>query len=257
MCELFGATSAQPIVVNDLLRTFFSHSPSHPNGWGLACMQGSAINIEKEPLQATKSHYLRARLTQEVQGQAIFAHIRYATIGNQEFSNCHPFSKLDITGRRWTLIHNGTIFDYPPTEGYIHTQRGDTDSERVLLCLVDRVNEASARAGAPLGRADRFRLMDSLFCDLAKGNKLNLLLFDGELMYVHTNYKDSLHLRHRAHETIFSTQPLEPEGWQKVPFTRLLAYHRGDLAFTGTCHGQEFIDNEENTQLLYRIFAGL
>ena len=36
MCELFGLTGPDEIVVNEYLETFASHSVDHPNGWGIA-----------------------------------------------------------------------------------------------------------------------------------------------------------------------------------------------------------------------------
>ena len=46
--------------------------------------------------------------------------------------------------------------------------------------------------GARLHFEERFALLDEIVSDMAKGNKLNLLLYDGEYTYVHTNYKNSL-----------------------------------------------------------------
>ena len=119
MCEIFGVSALNDTVLNDYLRTFFSHSDYHPHGWGLACISRDSALIEKESLKASDSHYLRERLSQPVSEKLMLAHIRYATIGNVEYKNCHPFTGRDNTGRRWTLIHNGTIFDYPPLNSYI------------------------------------------------------------------------------------------------------------------------------------------
>ena len=113
MCELFGYSGSAPGRLNDLLTEFFSHSCAHPDGWGLAVPDGGHMEIEKEPLQASRSEYLRERLREPVISALLLAHIRYATIGNVERRNCHPFTGFDNTGRQWTLVHNGTIFDYP------------------------------------------------------------------------------------------------------------------------------------------------
>lgn len=34
------------------------------------------------------------------------------------------YTKKDDSGRRWTVIHNGTIFDYPPLYKYMKLQKG-------------------------------------------------------------------------------------------------------------------------------------
>lgn len=137
MCEIFAALFNKEKCVNNYLKLFYAHSNNHPHGWGLAYTDGQNISIEKEPMQASKSCYLKERLSQPIISKTILAHIRYATIGNVEYRNCHPYSKRDKFSRRWTLIHNGTIFDYPPLNKFLRIQRGDTDSERILLYIIE------------------------------------------------------------------------------------------------------------------------
>lgn len=259
MCELFGACSQDRYQIDEYLKEFFSHSSSHPHGWGLACMEGNEISIEKEPMQASKSNYLKERLSVPVRVKTAFAHIRYATIGNVEYKNCHPYTKKDIHGRQWTLIHNGTIFECPKLNRYVSLQNGSTDSERILLYIVEQVNEREKQLGRKLAGEERFYLLDSIIAKMSKGNKLNLMLYDGELFYVHTNYANSLYQLEKEHQIVFSTTPLGKEKleWQPVTFTTLLAYSQGERIFTGTDHGNEYIDSEENMKYLYSIFSDL
>lgn len=257
MCELFGFSSEKGFVINEYLKEFFSHSDKHPHGWGLACLEGNEALIEKEPLQATKSRYLSERLTVPIDNRNVLAHIRYATVGNVDSCNCHPYTRKDIQGRRWTMIHNGTIFDYWQTNKYFKLQDGDTDSERILMYVVDKVNEKIRESGRELEAEERFNLLDEIVSDMAQGNKLNLILYDGEYTYVHTNYKKSLYYLEKEDSVIFSTQPLSKEEWKAVSFTTLLTYHDGKLVFTGTNHGNEYVDNEENMKLIYQMFSNL
>lgn len=257
MCELFGICSREKCQINDYLKEFFSHSNAHPHGWGMACMEGNEVSVEKEPVQASKSNYLKQRLSVPVQVKTAFAHIRYATIGNIEYKNCHPYTMKDISGRRWTLVHNGTIFAYPPLNKYVSLQKGDTDSERILLYIVEMVNESERRLQRELERKERFRLLDSIIVSMSRGNKLNLMIYDGELFYVHTNYSNSLYQLEKENKVIFSTVPLGKEEWKPVLFATLLAYEEGIRVFQGTEHGNEYVDNEENMKLLYRIFSDL
>lgn len=192
MCELFGVSSEKPGMRNEYLKKFYSHSNKHPHGWGLALLEGNEASIEKEPAQASKSYYLKERMSFPVNSRTVLAHIRYATIGNVEYANCHPYSIKDISGRRWTQVHNGTIFDYRPLEKFVRYQSGDTDSERILLYLVEKINRAQVLRKRPLSGEERFRLLDDIIGSMSRGNKLNLLIYDGEYMYVHTNYADSL-----------------------------------------------------------------
>lgn len=260
MCELFGFSSEKGFVINDYLKEFYSHSDMHPHGWGLVCFDGNEAFIEKEPVQASKSRYLRERLTVPVDHNNVFAHIRYATVGNVDYRNCHPYTRKDIRGRRWTLVHNGTIFDYHPLDKYFKLQDGDTDSERILMYLVDKINEKIREFGREPKAKERFLLFDEIVSQMAKGNKLNLLLYDGEYTYVHTNYKNSLYYLEKSDKgdsVLFSTQPLGKEEWKPVPFTTLLGYRNGSQVFRGTDHGNEYVDNEENLKFLYQTFSNL
>ena len=257
MCELFGVSAQNDFYANDYLKLFYSHSDFHPHGWGLACVSRNGALVEKESVKASNSNYLRERLSQPVTERLLLAHIRYATIGNVEYKNCHPFTGKDCTGRRWTLIHNGTIFDYPALYPCLKKQKGDTDSERVFLYLLDRLNEATRHKGARLHFEERFKLLDEIICDMAKGNKLNLLFTDGKYLYAHTNCRGTMHYLVKDGAALLSTQPLNGENWQLVPFGQLLAFNKGKLIKTGTEHHHEYIHSEDEMKLIYQIFANL
>jgi glutamine amidotransferase len=163
----------------------------------------------------------------------------------------------DRSKRQWTLIHNGTIFDYAPLNKYVGKQKGDTDSERILLYVVEQIDRLEKKCGHVLDAEERFNCLDSIVTDMSKGNKLNLLIYDGELLYVHTNYPQSLHRLEKEDICLFSTHPLGREDWQPVTFTTLLAYKDGVCIMKGTNHGNEYVDKEENMKYLYSIFSDL
>lgn len=257
MCEIFGVCLHNSYCINDYLKEFYRHSDKHPHGWGLVNFEENAALIEKEPIQATRSNYLKERLSLPLYANTAFAHIRYATIGNVKYQNCHPYTLKDNNGRRWTFIHNGTIFDYPPLNKFVSNQLGDTDSERILMYLVEQVNELERQEQRRLTAEERFQLLDSIIVHMSEENKLNLLLYDGELVYVHTNYAASLYCLQKEEGAFFSTQPLSRENWHPVALTTLLAFQRGNLIYTGTNHKNEFFDNEENMKYLYQIFSDL
>lgn len=257
MCELFGVSAQRRIEVSGLLREFFSHSVQHANGWGLAVFYENSVSLEKEPVQAIKSSYLKERLRQKITVKNMIAHIRLATVGVMEYVNCHPFVLRDNSDRCWTLAHNGTIFDYPGMNRYLYQQEGRTDSERILYFLVDQVNLRQEELGRPLTQEERFSLLDELVCDMAKGNKLNLLIYDGELLYVHTNYADSLYFSQRDDALLFATVPLDRGSWSPHPFTTLCAYQDGHKRFQGTNHGKEYHNNDKDMYMIFADYAGL
>lgn len=257
MCELFGLSSINQVLCNEMLRDFYGHGVDNPHGWGLAIFYGNAVSLEKEPVDSTKSLYLKHRLTEDIMAENLIAHIRKASKGGIEYCNSHPFIKRDDEGRGWTLAHNGTIFESEVLQPYVACQRGQTDSERILCCVVDRVNTATKEAGRALTEAERFCVVDDVVHEITPENRVNLLIYDGDLLYVHTNYRDSLH-QYRKDKTIYiSTKPLKKEKWEKVPMNTLLAYRGGEKIYEGNTHTNEYRDSEEKTKYLFLDYANI
>ena len=264
MCEMLGISAKRRREVNATLREFFSHAERHPHGWGLARFPDTvgrdapiAPLIEKEPHKATASEHLRHLLDERIDERTILAHIRFATVGTMEYENCHPFTGSDNSGRVWTLVHNGTIFNGTELNEYIGIQFGETDSERVLLHLIDLVNRAQIRLGRPLSEPERFDVMVSAIAALANGNKLNLLVFDGEVLYAHSNFRGALHFLKDEDSMALSTNPLSRGDWKPLPFTRLVAVKAGEFVREGPSHGKEYIHNPDDYRFVYMNFARL
>ena len=258
MCEMLGMTAKRKRQANGLLREFYSHAEAHPHGWGLARFpDGGTPSVEKEPVCATHSTLLESLLADPVEERALIAHIRLATIGHIEYENCHPFTATDNSGRTWTLAHNGTIFSGTALNDYMGIQYGDTDSERALLHLVDRINAAQNHRRHALDEAERFGVLSAAIAELAQGNKLNLLIHDGEVLYAHCNFRDTLHVWLDADTVAFSTRPLSAGTWAPVPFTSLVAAKDGEIVRTSPPHGHEYIYSPEDYRLVYMNFARL
>ena len=264
MCELFGLSSRDKIGVNEYLRAFFRHSEQHPHGWGLAQFFGNAVQLEKEPVAAVESQYLTTRLSFPIQARSLIAHIRLASVGRLRYENCHPFVLRDIDGRAWTFAHNGTIFSPKRASGasiddYKDTQLGGTDSERVLLYLIDRINERRMKLGRHLEAEDRFTLLDEVIAELSHDNKLNLLIWDGEYLYAHTNYADTLFTK-KIPETgslLIATKPIDSGAWEHVPFLQLQVYKDGETIWQGHHKSEQFFDHEKNWEYRNIDFAVL
>lgn len=251
MCELLGITAKNSFDVTSLLDAFYRHSASHPHGWGLAVFRRGGVSLEKEPERAIDSRYLGSRLRRGVECSALFAHIRYATVGRIESVNCHPFVWDDRNGRTWTLVHNGTLFESGPTSAFREVQEGSTDSERLLLYIVSRMNDAST------DERERFRIMDEIIHEMAPGNKLNLMVSDGEYQYIHTNCPGTLYRWQDGEKTIFATTPLHWDGWIPAQRNRLLVYRQGEHVWSGLPHAWDFREEEHDMSSLYGAFAEL
>lgn len=257
MCELFGVTSNKKIFINDLLKTFFGHSIEHRNGWGMAFLDDGCVSVEKEPVCAKNSMYLKNRLTGKIYTSRCMAHIRKATVGNICFNNTHPFTKRDAAGRTWVLVHNGTIFDAPGLNSFQYEQEGTTDSERILCYIVDRVNRHYESELNSFDVNERIGLIDDIIKKLVPGNKLNIMLYDGDYFYVHKNEKGTLYMSERNRTVVFSTHALQKHGWIEVPDNQLLVYRDGVLIFTGDRHEHTYVEDAEKMKLLFLEYSGL
>ena len=232
MCELIGFSAREPEDIRAQLRTFYEHSAQHPHGCGLMYSGG----IFKEAVRAADSDALRHLVDTLPPQKILLGHIRYATVGSVRSENCHPFSGRDDTGRTWTLIHNGTIYSGKRLISVMHEQTGDTDSERLFLFLLKCVN-----AVRPQNAAERFALVDGLVRDIAPRNKLNLMIYDGDLLYIHKNMEDTMYYRRADAGYLFATSPVDAETWQPVPTAQVTAYRDGEGVFAGEPHSGIFI----------------
>ena len=75
--------------------------------------------------------------------------------------------------------------------------------------LLDHMNEHISRA-VPNER-ERFEIVDHFIVENAPRNKLNLMIYDGDMLYVHKNLKNTLCFKRLENGIIFSTKPLDTE----------------------------------------------
>lgn len=257
MCELFGASSREQVELNPYLREFYTHDEHNPHGWGITWNDNGRLFAKKEPVRASASAYLKDLLDRPIRSRLLLAHVRLATKGSIEYENTHPFIREDRGGRVWTLIHNGTIFESEELAGYIHTQLGNTDSERILCCLISRMNKAIREKGEALTDTECIDVVERLIADIAPENKVNIILTDGHLLYAHANYKKGLHLMKTASSAVIATNPLCAGPWEEFPLNTLLVFRDGEEIYRGTPHEYEFFDSEEKLRFLYLDFAGI
>ena len=246
MCEIFCFNSNTPKEVNECLECFYNHSEEHPHGWGLATMQSDEFIIDKEPVKAACSEHLKNILSNPVVGKNVFAHIRLATVGEIISPNCHPFIEADDNNRSWMLIHNGTVFECPDLDKYKDYEKGDTDSERILLYIIDQVNKFEKNIGRLSTIKERFNLLSDLVADLSKGNKLNLMIYDGDLTYIHSNMRESLYYLKNEDGFLVASTPLDgDENWKQVELNKLFGLIDGNIIFESEEHDNEFVFTEE------------
>ncbi|MDR1357989.1 MAG: class II glutamine amidotransferase [Coriobacteriales bacterium] len=265
MCELFAINSGEPVELSPLLREFFTHGKENPHGWGVADLSAPLVRIVRSVERADTSLEAERFLSHPHPCTNALAHIRAATIGQVEPENCHPFAASDASGRHWTLIHKGTIFDFEPLSPYFYQQNGATDSERILLYLIDQMNRKILEKGAPLESDERFAVFSQLVGEMSEGNCLNLIVFDSDQFFVHANYQGALNLLVSEEAALFCTSPLRSalatlapcSAWEPLPLCTPLAFKQARLISSGVSHGHEYFDNEEDTHYLFQDYAGL
>ncbi|MDR0854546.1 MAG: class II glutamine amidotransferase [Clostridiales Family XIII bacterium] len=269
MCQLFAVTGREPLQINDELKSFAENSHIHKHGWGYADFTGNRTFIKKELEAAFESKYLKIILATPLKVQNAFFHIRYATIGDIVPENVHPFSTIDYSGRQWTLIHNGTLFNPDKIDDHFPGQKGTTDSERLLFHLVSRMNNKIRSSRVPLREKERFAIVDRTITQVSCGNKLNVIIHDGSVFYIHGNSRsgsrllgdiaknDYLYEFDDGESKLFATVPLDDREWKPIQVCTVLAYKDGEKLFEGQQHEFEYIESEDDIKYLYGDFSGL
>ena len=119
------------------------------------------------------------------------------------------------------------------------------------------MSAAARKAERQLEDGERFQVLETLVRELAPANKLNLLIYDGTLLYAHYNARGTLHVREEEDAVTFSTAPLAEGSWQETPFCRLTAWKEGRLLYEGKEHEHEYIPDETSIRALFMAYAGL
>ena len=256
-----------------MLFEFFTHADENPHGWGYAEFSKPEPFVQRSPERANTGNQAAKFFTHPHIARTALAHIRYATVGQVEQANCHPFTPVDVSGRHWTLIHKGTVFDYSPLNPYFQCQAGSTDSERILLYLVDWINaatqckELTPESCSALTADKRFAVFTSLVEVLSPGNCISLAVYDSEQLFIYSNYQGGLNIVNLQDSVVCCTSELTvlssalsaPPNtqWQPLPLCTPLSYMRGELVFSAASVGKQYFDNDEDTRYLYQDFAAL
>ena len=175
-------------------------------------------------------------------------------MGDVSFPNTHPFVLSDDSGKKWVLVHNGTIFESVVLTPYQYVQEGSTDSERVLHFIVEWMNRLILNG---FDDARKFNFINEIVLKLTPGNKLNFLLYDSDYLYVHKNEPGTMYRKVIPGTVIISTLPLDNEHWEEVPQNQLIVYKDGKIVYEAEPHKNTYIHNEENMRLLYLDHATL
>lgn len=229
MCEIYGFCGASPSKLNNYTNEFWLHSKIHQDGFGFYLADKNELYVN--PNSAMK--YIDKLNKKNFTSKLALCHIRFKTHGPAIQENCHPFYKYDCHGVKWTLVHNGFIDDNAETEALGTMQDGDTDSERILMALVETVNylyEHSWINDQKEFYKYLFIYLEVAMTELSQLGKTNVIFTDSKTnnMYVFMNHPKTLYKLDTNEGIHISTLPLSKENWIPVEPFKLHVYNNGE-----------------------------
>lgn len=190
MCQLFALSCNVPSAVTFSftgLSARGGQTDEHVDGYGLAFHDDKRCRLfidEGRASDAALADFLRHH---PIRARTVLAHIRKATQGAVQLSNCHPFLR-EWQGRHWSFCHNGDLKDFHPRIAGSHLPLGDTDSERAFCWLLQELRRRFRSRRAP-GWAQLAPVIAELAGRIARHGAFNFLLSDGEAVYAHASTK--------------------------------------------------------------------
>jgi predicted glutamine amidotransferase len=198
MCQLFALSCNTPSAVTFSftgLSARGGHTGEHADGYGLAFHDDKVCRHFIDAGRASDSALADFLRRHPIRARTILAHIRKATQGAVQLSNCHPFVR-EWQGRHWSFCHNGDLKDFHPRLTGSHQPVGDTDSERAFCWMLGELRRRFRGRRAP-GWQQVAPVIAELADRISVHGRFNFLLSDGEALYAHAS--TSLHWLQREH----------------------------------------------------------
>jgi len=231
MCMIYGFSGKENYNLAKTLMEFYSKSNLHPDGWGIGrYLFGEKPYVFRAPKRAKSDKELMSM--DKLLSDLCIAHIRKATVGELSVENTHPF-KAEVVGKTWIFAHNGTVSQSAFPKKKDAAVKGETDSERAFWHIMNAIEK------------DReIESIEEAVKHLANHGKFNMVLIDGERLYVHTNMRGTLYEYQTSAGVLFCTEPLKkvklPLAWKAAPMNKLLVYEKGKLIYSGKSHKHEY-----------------
>ena len=156
MCRLFGLHAGRDVVMAsfwllDAADSLAAQSERNPDGAGIGAFDAAGEPVlDKQPIAAWEDAQFAAE-AKSLSGTTFLAHVRYATTGDLDVRNTHPFLQ---DGR--LFAHNGVVqgmdtLNARLTElGAADLVAGQTDSERVFALITAAIRARSGDVEAGL-----------------------------------------------------------------------------------------------------------
>lgn len=187
MCQLLALNSNVPTTINFAFGGFAARggdTDEHRDGFGIGFHAGRAAwRVFKDETPAATSRLAAWLRRHPLRATTTLAHIRKATHGAVQRSNCHPFSRL-WRGRSWLFCHNGQLEGFRPELATGWQAAGHTDSEAAFCWLLQTL-DARLPAGTAPDVPTLRPLLQELADTLSRHGPFNFLLSDGHALYAH------------------------------------------------------------------------
>lgn len=188
MCELLALNANAPVAATFSFAGLSARgglTGDHVDGWGIAFHDGAACRVFVDDSAASRSPLAAFLQQHPIKAPTVLAHVRKATQGAVSPANCHPFRR-EWAGRHWVFAHNGDLKGFaPPLDGRF-VPVGETDSERALCWLLQRLHDRFD--GAPLPPWPVMaEAMRPWLADIATHGVFNMLLGDGRALLAHAS----------------------------------------------------------------------
>ncbi len=227
MCELMALSFTKPASAGPWLQSFASRGEENADGWGLAYYPDRAAVLIKEPVRWGASRLSQFIETYKYSLSTIYlAHVRYKTRGDvPAYCDTHPFLR-ERQGREYLFVHSGTL------EGNLLTRPlgnyrplGVTDSEFAFCHLLAELD----RRGGHLDHVEDWRWLHRFLSEINQLGKINMLLSDGQRLFVYhdVNRWKGLHFRKLETGYVVATCSLDGEDWTSFENGELLVLQAG------------------------------
>lgn len=253
MCQLMGMSCNNRAVTTFSFTGFSARgglSSDHTDGWGIAFYDGKGCRIFQDDQPASVSPLADYVRQHPIKSNVVVAHVRKATQGDVQSANCHPFQR-EWLGRCWVFAHNGDLRDFQAPKDCRDMPVGTTDSERAFCTLMNRLRQHFKARQHPPEWPELAPVLADIANELATHGNLNMLLSDGQALYVHCSTQLHQLTRHhpfpKAHlvdrdmsldlgplnaegdvMTLLATEPLtSDEPWQALVTGEFRVYVQG------------------------------
>lgn len=258
MCQLLGMSCKKPASIGFSFEGFRARggkTDEHRDGWGIAFSNANGFDIYRDEQPAAGSYLADHISKAEIKAKTTIAHIRKATIGEVNITNCHPFERK-LWDKSWLFCHNGDLKDFAPILDANFFPEGNTDSELAFCKLLQDLYR-NFPDGEPATQ-ELFDWLHSMSLRIAEHGTFNIILSNGEWLYTfcstHLAYVErkfpfnhvemidteisvdlSIHNDQDDHMVIIATKPLtRNEVWNVYTPGQARLFSNGNLIYEKT-----------------------